>query len=1245
MDFRLLGPLEVWDRGRPIELRRRKERALLAILLLRAGEPVSSDELIDGLWGERPPRTARAALQNYIAQLRRALGPGVLLSRAGGYLLDVSPEQVDLRRFERLAAAARTAEREERVEKLREALSLWRGQPLADLAFEPFAASEVRRLEELRVATLEDLVDAELAFGAGTHPLRQLESLIAEYPFRERLRGQLMLALYRAGRQADALAAYQEARRILVDELGIEPSTPLRELEQAILRQDPSLAGVKPADVAAAPPEGRRKTVTVFLVDIDCPETLDPELLRPTTAAALSAVRGVLERHGATVEQRAGGEVMAVFGVPHAHEDDALRATRAAVELRAEIGARSDELEREKRGRIELRVAIEAGEVLAGADEAGHGFIAGPAITDAKRLLQRAPSDEIRLGPAARRLLGEAVVTEPADAGQDDAFRLLELVEGAPTPTRHLEAPLVGRREELAALRRAFARVVEDRHCRLVLVLGEAGIGKTRLASELTAELDGEASVLVGRCVSYGTGATYLPLAEIIRQVRARTELGRLLAADDHAELIDVRLAELTGEAEGPAVGGETFWAVSRLFEALGREQPVVLVFEDLHWAEPTLLDLIDYLVQRTANAPVLLLGLARPELLEQRPAWNEIESTRLQPLSSEDCEVLIENLGEAPVKLRSRIVQTAGGNPLFIEQLVAHATEDGEPETLPPSLDALLASRLDRLESGELAVLQRAAVAGRELSGDAVVHLVQKEEASAVRERLHALVRKGLLHETRLDLAGDKTFRFHHVLIRDAAYATLPKSLRAELHERLARWLESLPGRSDELVGFHLEQAFRYLAELEAVDERARRLAGEAGTKLGIAGLRAWRRADVAATTNLLGRAVELLPQSDPVRLELLCELGLAFRTAGEIARADEVLREATETAAAEGKRRLELRARLERANVRLSSHPEGSADELLELATDAIPTFEGLGDDRALGRAWLLAGYVRGGLHCRNAEWGEAAERALVHYRRSGWPTAACLGEIATSLYYGSTPVPDAIRRCEELLGEVSDRGGEAHVLVWLGGLEAFAGRLDRGRRLVDRAKTIFDDLGYRMALAYACGAVLGEIELLADRPRAGEESLRASCDVLGAMHEGAFLASRASELAEAIYRQGRYDDAESWERVAEEHAATDDIGAQFLRRAVGAKILARRHSFAEAELLAREAVALAERTDALNNRAKALLDLAEVLQLGGKSVEAVSSIELALEQFERKGNLVAAERTRRLLDEARGMSKSLR
>jgi hypothetical protein len=282
------------------------------------------------------------------------------------------------------------------------------------------------------------------------------------------------------------------------------------------------------------------------------------------------------------------------------------------------------------------------------------------------------------------------------------------------------------------------------------------------------------------------------------------------------------------------------------------------------------------------------------------------------------------------------------------------------------------------------------------------------------------------------------------------------------------------------------------------------------------------------------------------------------------------------------------------------------------------------------------LLAGYVRGGLHCAYADWLEAAERALVHYKRSGWPTSACFGEIATALYYGPTPVQEAIHRCEELSGDVSDRGGEAHLLVWLGGLAAFAGRIDQGRNLVEGASTIYRELGYGIALASGRAAVLGEIELLADRPEAAEEALRASCGALGEMNAGALLASRASELAEVIYRQGRYGESESWVCVAEGHAASDDIGAQYLRRSVEAKLLARRKSFAEAERVAREAVALAERTDALNNRAKVLLDFAEVLRLGGKSVEATEAIELALEQFERKGNIVAADRARKLLDD---------
>jgi DNA-binding SARP family transcriptional activator/tetratricopeptide (TPR) repeat protein len=1231
MDFRILGPLEVRDRGGSVQLRGRKPRALLAVLVLHAGEAVTSDALIDALWGERPPRTARAALQNYVALLRRTLGPGLVESHAGGYVFEAAPDQIDLGRFERLTAEAGAAEAEERVAKLREALALWRGPALADLAFEPFAAQEGPRLEELRTTALEDLVDAELATGAGPALVTELEELIAEHPFRERLRGQLMLALYRGGRQAEALDAYQETRRALVDELGIEPGTALRELEGAILRQDPSLLVDAPVAEPEPRPEERRKTVTILLADITSPGTADPELLHDSSTRALARMRTVLEEHGATIEQRAGDEVLAVFGIPQAHEDDALRAARAALELEVELDGLSDVLEAEGRGRIELRVGIETGEALVGVDETGHGFAAGPAIGEAKRMLQRALANEILAGPATVRLLGEAASLEPAGDGDACASRLLELLEGAPALARHLEAPLVGREAELAALREAFAGACAERRCRVFLVLGEPGIGKSRLAHELAVELEPSATVLFGRCVAYGKGATFLPLAEIVRSVREHQPLGEVLAGDEHEDLIGARLAQLTGEDEGPASGGETFWAVRRFFEALAATRPLVLVFEDLHWGEPTLLDLIDYLGDRS-TAPILLLGLTRPELLEQRPGWNEREAAALRPLGGEESEALLDSLGPAPEAQRDEILATAGGNPLFLEQLLAHAAESGATETLPPSIDALLASRLDRLETGGLAVLQRAAVAGARFSRDVVVELLREEQPTDVDSHLLAGVRKGLL---RVERQRDGAFRFHHVLVRDAAYATLPKTQRAELHERVARWLEAQPERTDELVGFHLEQAHDYVVELGHAKGRAAALASTASARLGAAGLRAWRRADATSTVDLLGRAVRLLPRSNPGRLELLCELGLALRTAGEIARAEEVLQEGAEAAAADGDERLELRARLELANVRLSSNPEGGADRLLELAEVAIPRFAELDDDRSLGRAWLLAGYVHGGQHCQNAKWTEAAERALAHYRRAGWPTAACVGEIATSLYYGPVPVPEAIERCELLLAEVSDRGGEARVLAWLGGLEGLAGRVDTARSLVDRASEIYDDLGYRIELASARGAVLGELELLADRPDRAEEILRSCCDVLSEMQMGVLLASRAAELAEAIYRQGRYDEAAGWLELAGEHAAADDVGAQFLRRAVEAKVLARRELFAEAEAVAREAVALAAPTDAVSNRAKVALDLAEVLQLADKAAQAGKAARAALTQFDEKGNLMGAQRARRVLD----------
>jgi DNA-binding SARP family transcriptional activator/tetratricopeptide (TPR) repeat protein len=1214
MDFRILGPLEVRDRGGPIELRRRKVRALLAVLLLHAREPVSSDALIDALWGETPPRTARAALQNYVAQLRHALGPGLVASRAGGYALEAGPEQIDLGRFERLAAEGGAADGEERVEKLGEALALWHGPPLGDLAFEPFAAHEAARMEELRTATLEDRIDAQLSCGAGPELIADLEGLIAEHPFRERLRGQLMLALYRSGRQADALQAYQETRHTLVDELGIEPSAPLRELEQAILRQERSL------DPAAeqrerVPQEERRKTVTILFVDLGFPDAVDPELLHDASLRALVDVRRLLEDHGATTEQRAGDEVMAVFGIPRAHEDDALRAVRAALELTTEVA-----------GGLEVRVGIETGEVLAGADEAGHGFAVGPAVTVAKRTLQRAGPGEILAGSATVRLLGDTVVTAPPTDGRNHASRIVELLKGIPPLARRLEGPLVNRGPELDALRHAFAAVVEQRRCLLFLVLGEAGIGKTRLVTELATELDGAATFLTGRCVSYGKGATYLPLAEIVRRVGERRGLTELLAGDEHAELIAARLADLIGDEEAPGSGGETFWAARRLFESLAGESPVVLVFEDLHWAEPTLLDLIDYFAERVLAAPILVLGLARTELLETRMGWRETEAATLAPLSSEDGEALIENFGDVPGMLRTQILRTAGGNPLFIEQLLAHAGEGGDPETLPPSLEALLVSRLDRLEPDELAVLQRAAVAGREFSREAVAHLLAQDAASVDRHLLE-LARKGLVHPSRAN-----GFRFHHVLIRDAAYGTLPKAQRAKLHERFARWLETRPTRTDELVGFHLEQAYRYLAELAPSDAEARQLATEAGERLAVAGLRAAKSGDIPAASNLLSRSTSLLEANEVVRRDLLTELGLVFWRAGDVEGAKREFERTIDASVSERDRRAELRARIELANLRLRRAHEAGAEELLELADEAIPMLERFDDDRALGRIWYVLASTYGGLYCQYGKSEAAAERALHHFRKSDWPLVPCLQELAACLYYGPTPVPEAIRRCQALLVE-TDRGGEAQVLMYLAGLEAMAGNFDTGRTLALRALRIYEELAWTVNVWTNHAPMAADIELLGEDFVEAERLVGQSCKKLKDWGLRAQLATQAAQLGEALYGQGRDDEALSWSEVAESCTASYDASAQFSWRALRAKVLARRGILDDAEVLAHEAVMHAAATDSVSQHGRVHLAYAEVLRLDGRIGEAVHSIDEAILLLEAKENVAASRQAHAL------------
>jgi DNA-binding SARP family transcriptional activator len=1236
---RLLGPLEVGVSGRPVELRRQKQRALLAFLALRAGEVVSTDRLVEDLWGPEPPKAAVGSLQNLVSELRKALGAEVLVTRAPGYLLAVDRYDVDAHRFERLVREAPKAPAETRATALRAALALWRGPPLADLAFESFAQAEIARLDELRASTREELFAAELELGQHGPLVAELEAFVSEHPLRERPRGQLMRALYGAGRQADALEAYRQARETLVEELGIEPSSELQRLEQAILRHDPALEVERPSPLRTREPN-RRKTVTIVFADVvdssSLAAELDPEVLREVMGGYFDVVRTVVERHGGIVEKFIGDAAMAAFGIPDVHEDDALRAVRAALELHETVGA----LESDHGVVLRICVGVNTGEVLAGDPATGESFATGGAVVLATRLQQAALPGETLLGETTQKLVREAMSVEAVDPvdlggalGRVPAYRALGLPEDAVGLRLGRTTALVGRAAELARLRALLAGVTSERKSRVVTLLGEAGIGKSRLTAELASSAN--ANVLVGRCIPYGEGATYLPLVEAVRQAaptRIRTNVASLLAGSEDADLVAQRIAELTGAAQGAASTGELFWALRRFLEALARERPVLLVLEDLHWAEPTLLDLVEYLDAWVSDASFLVLCIARPDLLERRPGWSE-RAIRLDRLSTAESEELVTQLADVPDALRARLVTAAEGNALFLEQLLAYVLDDEgseEVDSLPPSIESLLASRLDRLEPEERALLERAAVVGKDFTRVSVIHLSPPELVAGIDDGIQALLRKGLIRAARTAAATDEELRFHHALVRDVAYGGITKGMRAELHDRHATWLEHRDG-APEIVGYHLEQAYRYRVELRPRDPQLPQLADRAGLHLGMGGITAWKRADTPAAVNLLGRAVALLP-GDTTRGELECELAIALRTAGEVERARELLRE-TCARAGPTNERVALRARIELAQMLLLASREAS-NELLELAVDAIPVFESADDDRSLGRTWLHIAYVQGGIRGDNQARLNATERALHHYRRSGWSTAGCVAELAAGLYYGQTPAGAAIDRCRLLLAEsATDGAASANLTVFLGGLEAMSGHVDVGRALAAKARVAFEEIGLSIGVANTYGTVAAAIEVADDELPTAETMLRESCDQLERMHEHALLATRASELGEVLLVQGKEDEAEAVIRKARDLAADDDVDAQTSWRIAEARLLARRGSAAESESLARAAVDLSASTDMLNRSGRSLLALAEALLRRGDDEEATEVIDEAIGMFERKGNVVSADTARTL------------
>jgi tetratricopeptide (TPR) repeat protein len=850
--------------------------------------------------------------------------------------------------------------------------------------------------------------------------------------------------------------------------------------------------------------------------------------------------------------------------------------------------------------------------------------VSGAPASAAAKLEQRASPGEVLLGNETYRLVRDAVRADRAELPEGlQAWHLHELVPDAAPYTRRLDAQLIGREAELERLRGAYANACADKHCRVVTIVGEAGIGKTRLAREFVTPLRERALVLIGRCVSYGEGATYLPIAEIVRQAAAEHSLAgirELLEGEEDADSVAQRVAELVGVAETPSGPGEAFWAVRRLLESIARKGPVVVGLDDIHWAEPTLLDLVEYLGE-WAEGPILVVCLARGDLLDARPDWGGPTSTgflvRLEPLPEESLGAFVEQLAGSQVdpQVQDRIIEQSGGNPLFAEQLLALVQEAPELalDKTPATVEALLASRLDRLDPRELGVMRRAAVVGRRFTR---AELDDLSPDDGVDRHLASLIERGLVRPVR------DVFRFHHVLVRDVAYRGIPKAERAELHELAGKGLDRRDG-TDELVGYHFEQAYRYLTELQRDDEHAHELAAAGSERLGRSGIRAWKRADAPAAVNLLSRAVDLVPGA----AELACELGAALRARGDSARAEEVLVSASEST----EERVRLRARIELAFLRSLIEPD-RAGELLETASEAIPRLEAENDDRALGRAWLAVGHVRGGFYCEYGPWEEAAERASGHYRRAGWSPSSSLGDLACALYYGPHEVTSAIARCEALLLDYDgDRASEANLLVWVGGLEAMRGRFSDARDLIDQAKQRYEQLGLDIENYLR---LRGAVEMFAGAHEPAEEALRESCVALERQERTAVLATRAAELADAICGQGRYEEAGTWLRVARESAGSDDLDAAFGWRYVQAKVLARLGAIGEAEQLAGEALDLVARTDALNRQGDSLLVLAEISRQQGRENEADAQIREALRLYEQKGNVVSAERAKAML-----------
>jgi DNA-binding SARP family transcriptional activator/class 3 adenylate cyclase len=889
LEFRLLGPLEALLDGQPLPLGGARQRALVALLLLRANEAVSRDRLIEDLWRDHAPETATNALAALVARLRRVLPADVLVTKPSGYSIEAEPDSIDIHRFEVLVEDGRRALAAgaygEASDKLREALALWRGPPLGDFTYEPFAEPAILQLEELRITAVESRIDAELALGRHDGLIGELQSLVVEHPLRERLRGQLMRALYRSGRQAEALETYREGRGTLLEELGIDPSPGLQELERAILRQDVSVAAPAPGPLEAAPEPlsavlteshglaDEVRPVTILFADIvgstALGERLAPEETKALVGECVTIMSRAVEEYGGTVQAYQGDGICAYFGVPRAHENDPERAALAGLRILGLMDEYTSDIERAWGiSGFSVRVGINSGRAAVGLVGAAEpqAVALGDATNVAARVQASAAPGTVLVGEStARRLTHRFVLESLGDIevkGREMPVPVSRLVGPSSREPSSPTSPCVGRDAEVATLRTVVDDLVLGRG-RVVVLVGEAGVGKTRLVAELRAVAGERVTWLEGHCLSYG-GLPPWPFMEILLgwlaaeagepeialRTKARARLGALLGEELDGVLASLgHLLRLRQEPAGGDGGSDGVpRAYIRWLEVLAAEGPVILVLEDVQWADVQTRDLAEAVLELTDRAGVALV------LTDEAIAGSEGASLRLRalseyahrttqlalgPLTDEAAgELLTELAGEGLDQTsRERLIRESEGNPLYLEEL-ARALEEGSleargrtwtitmrsPELLPPSLENLLIARIDRLATGPRHLAQVAAAVGRTFP----VEVLERVLAEDVAADLASLFRTEIVRE--VHRYPELECAFMHGLLQEAALSTLTASGRRDLYARVARAFEDLYADS---LDKHVERLAHYHAQagnLPKALEYAERARGGSG-------------------------------------------------------------------------------------------------------------------------------------------------------------------------------------------------------------------------------------------------------------------------------------------------------------------------------------------------------------------------------------------------------------------------------